>query len=93
MELTTITFDALDPGRLTAFWAAVTGRQLAESTPDVAILTSATEPVRLLFLKDPRGRPAKTGCISTSKQRTGPPRLCASVGSGRRSMPRTRSMA
>jgi hypothetical protein len=31
MELTNITFDAIDPGRLAAFWAAVTGRQLAES--------------------------------------------------------------
>jgi Glyoxalase-like domain len=48
MELTNITFDAVDPGRLAAFWAAATGRQLAESTPDVAVLTSATEPVRLL---------------------------------------------
>lgn len=51
MELTNITFDAVDPGRLAAFWAAATGRQLAESTPDVALLTSATDPVRLLFLK------------------------------------------
>ena len=43
MELTNITFDARDPGRLAACWAAVTGRQVAESTPDVAILRSATE--------------------------------------------------
>ena len=59
MELTNITFDAIDPGRLAAFWAAVTGRQMAESTPDVAVLTSATEPVRLLFLKVPEGKTGK----------------------------------
>lgn len=59
MELTNITFDAVDPGRLAAFWAAVTGRQLAESTADVALLTSATEPVRLLFLKVSDGKTAK----------------------------------
>jgi predicted enzyme related to lactoylglutathione lyase len=59
MELTNITFDAIDPGRLAAFWAAATGRQLAESTPDVAVLTSATEPVRLLFLKVLEGKTGK----------------------------------
>ena len=59
MELTTMTFDAVDPGRLAAFWAAVTGRQLAESTPDVALLTSATEPVRLLLLKVAEGKTGK----------------------------------
>ena len=59
MELTNITFDALDPGRLAAFWAAATGRQLAESTPDVAVLTSATESIRLLFLKVPEGKTGK----------------------------------
>src|SRR6266852_502251 len=59
MELTNITFDAVDPGRLAAFWAAATGRQLAESTPDVAVLTSATEPVRLLFLKVPEEKTGK----------------------------------
>ena len=59
MELTNITFDAVDPGRLAAFWAAVTGRQLAECTADVALLTSATEPVRLLFLKVSDGKTAK----------------------------------
>jgi hypothetical protein len=59
MELINITFDAVDPGQLAAFWAAVTGRQLAESTPDVALLTSATEPVRLLFLKVPEGKTSK----------------------------------
>ncbi len=59
MELTNITFDAIDPGRLAAFWAAATGRQLAESTPDVAILTSATDPVRLLFLKVPEEKTVK----------------------------------
>jgi predicted enzyme related to lactoylglutathione lyase len=59
MELTNITFDAVDPERLAAFWAAVTGRQLAEATSDVALLTSATEPVRLLFLKVPDGKTGK----------------------------------
>jgi len=59
MERTTITFDAIDPGRLAAFWAAATGRQLAESTPDAASLTSATDPVRLLFLKVPEGKTGK----------------------------------
>jgi len=59
MELINITFDAIDPGRLAAFWAAVTGRQLAESAPDVAILMSATDPVRLLFLKVPEGKTGK----------------------------------
>ena len=39
MALTNITFDAVDPGRLAAFWAAVTGRQVAEATPDVVLLT------------------------------------------------------
>jgi hypothetical protein len=53
MEHTNITFDASDPGRLAAFWAAATGRQRAESTPAVAVLTSATDPVRLLLLKVP----------------------------------------
>lgn len=56
MARTTRTCDAVDPGRRAAFWAAVTGRQLAESTPDVALLTSATEPVRLLVLKVAEGK-------------------------------------
>ena len=33
MELTNITFDARDPGRLAAFWAAVTGRQVGRGPP------------------------------------------------------------
>jgi len=59
MHLTNITFDAVDPGRLAAFWAAVTGRQVAEVTPDVALLTSATDPVRLLFLRVPDAKTVK----------------------------------
>jgi hypothetical protein len=59
MEIINITFDAVDPGRLAAFWAAATGRQLAEATPDVALLTSATDPMRLLFLKVPDGKTVK----------------------------------
>jgi predicted enzyme related to lactoylglutathione lyase len=51
MELANITFDASDPVRLATFWAAATGWQLTESTPDVALLTSAAHPIRLLFLK------------------------------------------
>ena len=56
MARTTMTCDAVDPGRLAAFGAAVTGRPLAESTPDVALLTSAPEPVRLLLLKGAEGK-------------------------------------
>jgi hypothetical protein len=59
MDLTNITFDAIDPGRLAAFWAAVTGRHLATSTPDVAVLTAATDPVHLLFLKVPERKTGK----------------------------------
>ena len=59
MELTNITFDAVDPARLAAFWAAATGRRLAEATSDVALLTSATDPVRLLFLKVSEGKSVK----------------------------------
>ena len=59
MERTNITFDVVDPERLAAFWVAATGRRLAEATPDVALLTSATEPVRLLFLKVAEGKAVK----------------------------------
>ena len=66
VELTNITFDASDPGRLAAFWAAVTGRQVAESKADVAILTSATESRAPAVSQGPRGENRrKTGCIST----------------------------
>lgn len=59
MELANITFDATDPVRLATFWAAVTGRHLAESSPEFAMLTSTTEPWRMLFLKVPEGKTAK----------------------------------
>jgi len=77
MERTTITFDAIDPGRLAAFWAAATGRQLAESTPDAASLTSATDPVRLLFLKVPEGKILIPGVISHTTNLVEHPELIA----------------
>ena len=51
MELINITFDTVDPGAACRVLGGATERQLAESTPDVALQTSATDPVRLLFLK------------------------------------------
>jgi predicted enzyme related to lactoylglutathione lyase len=59
LQLSNVTFDAADPQRLAAFWAAATGRTIARSEPDFAMLTSDTEPVRMLFLKVPEGRTAK----------------------------------
>ena len=51
MELINITFDTVDPGRLAAFWAARRSGSLPSPRPTSLFLTSATDPVRLLFLK------------------------------------------
>jgi|tagenome__1003787_1003787.scaffolds.fasta_scaffold20239360_2 hypothetical protein len=59
MRLSNITFDAHDPRRLAAFWAAVTGRATARSEPDFVMLTSEQDPVRMLFLKVPEDKTAK----------------------------------
>jgi hypothetical protein len=59
MQIANITFDARDPVRLATFWASATGRELAEPTPGVVILTAANDPVRLLFLQVREEKAAK----------------------------------
>jgi catechol-2,3-dioxygenase len=59
IQLSNITFDAHDPQRLAAFWAAVTGRATARSEPNFVMLTSEQDPVRMLFIKVPEGKTAK----------------------------------
>jgi catechol-2,3-dioxygenase len=59
VQIANITFDTVDPARLATFWAAATGRQITHSTPDLALLTSATEPIRMLFLKVPEDKTTK----------------------------------
>jgi ribulose-5-phosphate 4-epimerase/fuculose-1-phosphate aldolase len=59
MHMANITFDALEPVRLATFWAAATGRELTELTPDIVVLTAVNDPVRLLFLKVSEVKTAK----------------------------------
>jgi hypothetical protein len=59
LRLGNVTFDARDPQVLAAFWAAATGRTVAESEPYFAMLTSDTEDWRMLFLQVPEGKAAK----------------------------------
>jgi predicted enzyme related to lactoylglutathione lyase len=59
LQLANITFDAADPPKLAAFWAEATGRQIEQAEPYFALLSSATDPVRMLFIKVPEGRTAK----------------------------------
>jgi hypothetical protein len=59
LQLANITFDAADPPRLAAFWAAATGRQIEQSQPYFAVLSSPGDPVRMLFLKVPEPKTIK----------------------------------
>ena len=60
MELANIAFDAEDPQRLAAFWSASTGRTIAQSTPHFALLTSERDTLKMLFLKVPERKTAKS---------------------------------
>ena len=60
MELANITFDAEDPQRLAGFWSKATGRTVAQSTPHFALLTSEQDSLKMLFLKVPEGKTAKS---------------------------------
>lgn len=60
MRLANITFDAADPPKLAAFWAAAADRTLVEpSTPDFVVLTSTEDTLRWLFTQVPEGKSAK----------------------------------
>jgi len=59
LQLANITFDAADPPKLAAFWAEATGRKIEQAEPYFALLSSDTDPVRMLFIKVPEGRTAK----------------------------------
>ncbi|HLH21135.1 MAG TPA: VOC family protein [Chloroflexota bacterium] len=59
LQLANVTFDAADPPKLAAFWAAATGRRIERSEPYFAVLTSDADPIRMLFLKVPEGKTVK----------------------------------
>jgi hypothetical protein len=59
LQLANLTFDAADPQKLAAFWAAATGRTIETSEPYFAVLGADDNPVRMLFIKVPEGRTAK----------------------------------
>jgi len=59
VQLKTITFDAAEPERLAAFWAAATGRTVAQAAPGFAMLAPDEHDQRMLFLKVPEGKVAK----------------------------------
>jgi predicted enzyme related to lactoylglutathione lyase len=60
VQLKNVTFDAADPARLAAFWAEATGRKIEHSTESVAMLAADETNVRMLFLKVPEEKTAKS---------------------------------
>lgn len=60
MRLANITFDAADPPKLAAFWAAAAGRTVVEPAhPFFVVLASAEDSLRWLFIQVPEGKTAK----------------------------------
>jgi predicted enzyme related to lactoylglutathione lyase len=62
MKLANVTFDANDPARLAAFWAAATGREEEFSNEFIVILGSGAEDAKMLFIKVPEEKTAKNRC-------------------------------